>query len=135
MTWQKQKYRQRKDMLTNVAPQASTDAELSSVVRSVFNIMVDLDVKSTASETPVEDGILTAVVYITGRRPGAVVIHCPSSQACKFTGRFLSQEAPIAVNEEVLDVLGELANMVAGNIKCKLMPESQLSIPSVLEGG
>ena len=121
-------------MLTTIQPHPSTDAELSKVVRSVFNIMVGLDVETPDSEVPVADGVLTAVVYITGRQSGAVVIHCPVSEACKFTGRFLCQQAPPMVNEEVLDVLGELANMVAGNIKCRLMPDSQLSIPSVIEG-
>lgn len=120
-------------MLMNLAAPAEPDNELTSVVRSVFDIMVGLDVEMPVDAAPVQDGVLTAVVYITGEQSGAVVIHCPASQACKFTGRFLGKEGPIAVDGEVLDVLGELANMVAGNIKSKLMPNSQLSIPSVME--
>jgi chemotaxis protein CheX len=121
--------------ITDTAPApVSPEKELSNVVRSVFDIMVGLDVDTPEGQTPLQDGVLTAVVHITGRQTGAVVIHCPMSQACKFTGRFLCQDAPVSVNDEVLDVLGELANMIAGNIKCKLMPEAQLSIPSVIEG-
>lgn len=114
---------------------ATPNEELSRVVRSVFDMMVGLDVETPDDVAPMQDGVLTAVVYITGEQSGAVVIHCPASQACMFTGRFMGTKAPIAVNEEVLDVLGELANMVAGNIKSNLMPNSRLSIPSVIEGG
>lgn len=121
-------------MTMDLTVPASPDEELSNVVRSVFDIMVGVDIETPADAAPVQNGVLTAVVYITGEQSGAVVIHCPASQACKFTGRFLGTEAPIAVNEEVLDVLGELANMVAGNIKSNLMPNSHLSIPSVIEG-
>lgn len=121
-------------MLDNSAVPASPDEELSNVVRSVFDIMVGLDVETPTTAVPVQDGVLTAAVYITGKQSGAVVIHCPMSQACKFTGRFLCKDAPPTVNDEVLDVLGELTSMVAGNVKCKLMPDSQLSIPSVIEG-
>jgi CheY-specific phosphatase CheX len=108
--------------------------DLSTAVQCVFDIMVGLDVETRGYEVPAEDGVLTAIVHITGEQSAAVVIHCPASQACKFTGRFLAKDAPVAVNEEVLDVLGELTNMIAGNIKSKLMPDAQLSIPSVFEG-
>ena len=32
------------------------------------------------------------------------------------------------------DVLGELANMIGGNLKCVLAREVQLSMPSVVDG-
>ena len=121
-------------MLTKSEPHVSSDEELSNAVRAVFDIMVGLEVETQASDLAVQDGVLTAIVHITGEQAGAVVIHCPASQACIITGRFLGKQAPPAVNEEVVDVLGELANMIAGNVKCKLMPSAQLSIPFVIEG-
>ena len=96
--------------------------------------MVGLEVETQTNDLAVQDGVLTAIVHITGEQSAAVVTHCPASQACTFTGLFLSKEPPLAVNEEVLDVLGELANRIAGNVKCKLMPNARLSIPSVIEG-
>ncbi len=33
------------------------------------------------------------------------------------------------------DVLGELANMIGGNLKCVLVPGIRLSMPSVVDGG
>ena len=112
----------------------SSDQELSNAVRAVFDIMVGLEVETPANELAVQAGVLTAIVHITGQQKGAVAIHCPASQACMFAGRFLSKDAPPLVNDEVLDVLGELANMVAGNVKAKLMPDAHLSVPAVVEG-
>jgi chemotaxis protein CheX len=41
---------------------------------------------------------------------------------------------PAAVDDDVRDVMGELANMVAGNLKCLLPRGTGLSLPSVVEG-
>jgi chemotaxis protein CheX len=43
-------------------------------------------------------------------------------------------EAPETVNDEVRDVLGELANMIGGNLKCILGTGIRLSMPSVVDG-
>jgi CheY-specific phosphatase CheX len=47
---------------------------------------------------------------------------------------FLKRTPPSAVDDDVLDVMGELANMVAGNLKCSLLPGTHLSIPTVTQG-
>jgi len=38
------------------------------------------------------------------------------------------------VNDEVRDVLGELANMIGGNLKCLLAQGIRLSMPTVMDG-
>jgi len=55
-------------------------------------------------------------------------------QACEFAGRFLSMDPPELVDDVVRDVLGELANMIGGNLKCVLSPGIRLSMPSVVDG-
>jgi CheY-specific phosphatase CheX len=39
-----------------------------------------------------------------------------------------------AVDDVVRDVLGELANMISGNLKCVLTRGIRLSMPSVVDG-
>ncbi len=51
---------------------------------------------------------------------GAVLLECDRRQACRFAGRFLSMDPPETVDDVVRDVLGELANMIGGNLKCIL---------------
>jgi CheY-specific phosphatase CheX len=42
--------------------------------------------------------------------------------------------APHSVSDDVRDVMGELANMIAGNLKCTLAPGIRISVPSVTDG-
>jgi hypothetical protein len=78
--------------MLEITESQATNGDLSDVVRSVFDMMVGLEVDAPLGDAPLEDGVLTAAVYITGQPSGAVVIHCPSSQACKFTGCFLARK-------------------------------------------
>ena len=62
------------------------------------------------------------------------MLECDRQQACAFAGRFLSMEPPETVDDVVRDVLGELANMIGGNLKCVLAGGLRLSMPSVVDG-
>jgi len=108
--------------------------ELAQVVESVFAAMMGLEVR--AGETPWSPGAnrLIAAVHLTGEWHGAVLFECGPEQACAFAGRFLSIGRPAAVDDVVRDVLGEVANMIGGNLKCVLTRGLRLSMPSVVSG-
>ncbi len=110
-------------------------SELAQIVESVFETMLSLEVHET--ETPWFPGPdrLTSAVQLTGEWNGAVLLECDRGQSCYFAARFLSIELPGAVDDVVRDVLGELANMIGGNLKCILVPGIRLSMPSVVDGG
>jgi chemotaxis protein CheX len=79
-------------------------------------------------------GGVTAAVYFAGDWKGAVLIECSPQQAFEITARLLGSTAPRAMDEDVRDALGELANMVAGNLKSVLPRGVGISMPSVVEG-
>ncbi len=108
--------------------------DLAQIVESVFGTMISLDVSE--SEAPWFSGgdRLTSVVHLAGDWNGAVLLECDRPQACRFAGRFLSVDPPGMVDDVVRDVLGELANMIGGNLKCALTPGIRLSSPSVVDG-
>ncbi len=109
-------------------------ADLARIVVSVFQTMLDLE--TTATETasaPAPDG-LTAAVYFAGAWKGAVLLECTRPQAFEFTHRLMAIDAPEAIDDDVRDALGELANMLAGNLKSVLPHGIGLSMPSVVEG-
>ena len=116
-------------MLTEV-----TEETLAQIVESVFTTMMEFEV--SISETPWRpDGDrLTSFVLLTGAWTGAVLIECNRWQACQFAGRILAMDPPDKVDEDVLDVLGELANVIGGNLKCAMPPGVHLSMPTVMEG-
>jgi len=108
--------------------------DLEAVVGSVFATMMGLDIWPCEAPCPASAGMLTAAVYLTGEWTGAACIHVQPEQACGFTGHFLGMPTPEAICDDVRDVMGELANMIAGNLKCTLTPGIRVSIPSVTDG-
>jgi chemotaxis protein CheX len=108
--------------------------DLEAVVGSVFSTMMGVDVWPSDTPCPASAGLLTGAVYLTGQWNGAIFIHCHSQQACDFTGRFVGMPPPDAVDDDVRDVMGELANMIAGNLKCTFCPGIRISVPSVVDG-
>lgn len=108
--------------------------DLEAVVGSVFSTMMGMDAWPSESPCPGSAGLLTAAVYLTGQWEGAVFVHCYPPQACEFAGRFVGIPPPETIDDDVRDVMGELANMVAGNLKCTLCPGIRISVPSVVDG-
>ena len=109
-------------------------SELAQVVESVFQTMMHIDVEQSLDVPTPRGEMVTAAVYLTGSFQGAVLLHCPPWQACGLAAEFLNKTPSSSVDDDVLDVMGELANMVAGNLKCTLLPGTHLSIPSVTQG-
>ena len=113
---------------------------LSEAARSVFSTMLGLEVElgppRTEAEAPtVGDGVL-AVVGMAGPYVGAGWFLCSANCARELCARLLMAESS-AVDEEVLDAIGEITNMIVGNFKTAVEEVSGplgLSIPTVIYG-
>lgn len=108
--------------------------ELAQIVESVFETMLCLEVSECNHPSSPGPDRLTATVHLAGDWPGVLALECGHKQACAFAARFLSMEKPAMVDDVVRDVLGELANMIGGNLKCVLAGGLKLSMPSVVDG-
>lgn len=89
----------------------------------------------TGSMTGPQDGVF-ATVGMAGRCTGSGTIAMNEALACKLAGTFMMSEYT-SVNGDVLDAIGEMANMVVGNVKTELeglMGSIGLSIPTVVYG-
>lgn len=107
---------------------------LTQIVESVFTTMMDLEVSPSKLPWDPTGDRLSSFVHLTGHWNGAVLFECHSLQACLFAGRILSMEAPESVDDDVRDVLGELANVIGGNMKSGMATGVRLSMPTVMEG-
>jgi chemotaxis protein CheX len=106
----------------------------------VFSTMLGMEIESRPERTDqnaptVSDGVM-AFVGMAGAWTGSGVISCSAAFACQICNQLLMSENS-SVNEEVLDAVGEVANMIIGNFKT--MVEEQLgpmglSIPTVIYG-
>jgi chemotaxis protein CheX len=107
---------------------------LAEIVQSVFITMMGLEVSTSESPSMPAGDRLTSFVQLTGDWNGAVMLECSRQQACHFSGLILAMDPPDAVDDDVRDVLGELANMIGGNLKCGMATGVQLSMPTVMDG-
>ena len=113
---------------------------VQSATAEVFSTMLGVEVETAPVQTDrsnpsVVEGVM-AFVGIAGPWVGSGVISCTASFACRICELFLMTEAS-AVNEEVLDAVGELANMIIGNFKTtaeSMVGSLGLSVPTVIYG-
>lgn len=109
---------------------------IAEIVQSIFSTMMDLQVSinnKTRQKGPSADR-LTSSVYLEGTWNGAVSVECSRKQACQFAGLILASDPPEEVDNDVRDVIGELANMIGGNMKSAMGTDVRLSLPSVIDG-
>lgn len=116
-------------MLTNVNAEM-----LAQTVEAVFLNMMNLEVAPSETPWAASQDQMTSAVHLSGVWNGALLFECDRRLACQFAGRFLSIDSPETVNDDVRDVLGELANMIGGNMKSALAAGLSLSMPSVTDG-
>lgn len=77
---------------------------------------------------------LTGCVQLAGAWEGTVLLHCSLGLASRLAGVMFSSDPETLGQGEVEDAWGELANMVAGNVKALLPRPCQLSLPAVVQG-
>lgn len=110
-------------------------SDLVQIVQSVFCTMLGMEITPCSDSWAPDGNRVTSAVHLSGDWNGVVLLECERRQACAFAARFLSIAAPTSVDDTVRDVLGELANMIGGNLKSVLIPGIALSMPSVVDGG
>ena len=112
-----------------------------SATAEIFSTMLSLEATPdqfrTANACPtVQDGVMS-FVSLDGLWVGTGVMTCTSTVACRLCAAFLMLPEVPAINEEVLDCIGELTNMVIGNFKNdaeSLLGPLRLGVPTVICG-
>ena len=109
------------------------------ITKGVFSTMVMLDV---VDEYPLSEPVtsfhetLTSMVGLAGSHTGILAIHCPKALALRITSSMLGMEVT-EIDDDVNDALGEIANMIGGDVKHIFSPKGadiNLSIPTVIYG-
>jgi chemotaxis protein CheX len=110
--------------------------DVVAIVREVFSSMLALEVSPSeiTAAAAENERKLSASVGIAGEWNGTVTLQCSAETACSLAGAMLAMDPLPDVDDDVKDVLGELANIVAGNIKSRLPGPSSLSLPCVIDG-
>lgn len=78
----------------------------------------------------IEGEILCASVTISGARPGIVTVSVEKAAAVPLSSALLQEDGDLT-DEDVYDSLGEIANIVGGNIKALVPDAGPLGLPVV----
>ena len=114
-------------------------ASIAEITKGVFATMVMLDV---VDREPLTEPVITfhdtitSMVGLAGSYSGILAIHCPKNLALKITSSMLGMEVT-DIGDDVNDAMGEIANMVGGDVKHIFSPKGSdinLSIPTVIYG-
>jgi len=108
--------------------------------KDVFGMMLGIEMEDREASFDVSapgpsEGVV-ALVGLAGLWAGSGTFSCSAESARKIAGQLLMQEFA-AIDDEVLDAIGEVTNMVLGNVKTGLEEElgpMGLSIPTVIYG-
>ena len=129
--------------MSNVQTPISADeiaVIIGSTTEKVFTTMLGLEVQAgpvdAQAKLTQEDGKVVCLVSFTGQWNGSGSISCSASLACAISGKLLMSEYA-AVNDEVLDAMGEMANMIIGNFKdeaAEALGALSLGTPTVIYG-
>ncbi len=115
-------------------------SRITVATQDVFSMMLGSDAVPGAART--EDGGVgptegvVALVGLTGPLVGTGSVCCTPDLACKLAGHMLMTEYA-AVDNDVLDAVGEVANMIIGNLKTSIEDQfgaMWLSVPTVVYG-
>jgi chemotaxis protein CheX len=109
--------------------------DLEVITREVWTSFLDGDpagLIATGGEMPADK--ITGCVHLTGAYTGSIMLQCSPPAARQAAAALFSIAPENVTQSEVVDAIGEIANMVGGNVKSMLPGPSALSLPSVVQG-
>lgn len=107
--------------------------------KEIFSSMLMMEIVDVESDenqvAPLIDSI-SGVIGLAGTHKGVLAIHLPHKVAIAVTSSFLGMDVE-EMNNDVEDAVGELANMLGGNVKSILSEKGRdinLSLPTTISG-
>lgn len=114
-------------------PPVVTGEQIASITQDVWASFLLMDLVPVADDA-LPGHVMTGVVSVSGEWEGSVILEVPLEHAVAAAEAMFAADPGSLSDDEVGDALGELTNMVGGNIKGLLPAPSRLSIPSVASG-
>jgi chemotaxis protein CheX len=115
-------------------------ALLAHAVPEVFVTMLSLQPtmqEAFESKSPLTTSEVTAMIALAGQQRGSVSIHTTREQAGAFTAILLGTPGAQVSDDEARDAMGEVINMIAGDVKQSLAKQTlgvEISLPTVVMG-
>ena len=109
------------------------DDDIREIATSIWETLFSVPLEpGTTAPAASDESTVTGCVHIDGAWHGAVMLTCNEDLAVRLAGELFQSESPSS--DEIRDAIGEITNMLAGNIKAMLPEPSQISLPTVALG-
>ncbi|MET7423233.1 chemotaxis protein CheX [Dactylosporangium sp. NPDC005555] len=111
------------------------ERDLAEIVNEVWDAYLQQsDAQTTDHEPALDTRPITAAVSITGAWEGHVRVLVPAMAATDITGLMLAMDPDEVTDQDVTDAMGELINVVGGNLKNRGAQPAKLGLPVVATG-
>jgi chemotaxis protein CheX len=112
-----------------------TDEEILGITRDVWESFTGRTTEVADDRVRPDGGDVTVgCVTVTGGWQGSVLLACPAQLARMAASAMFELPVEELEDEQVADALGELTNMIGGNLKSLVPGPSRLSMPAVAVG-
>ena len=105
-------------------------------VSNYFKHLTEIDSNMKVPYLKESEGLVlkdfTGMIGISGSRKGFVYISANREMFADLINMFIGIEDPS--EEDILDMAGEISNVVAGNVRANLGANFMISVPAVFEG-
>jgi chemotaxis protein CheX len=115
---------------------SSMEEEIMSVAGDIWLTVLGLPLLESPPERGelLPEDTLTGSIAIDGGWHGTLLLHCSAHFAKRAASLMFGLDATEVGSAEVGDALGELANIISGNVKALLPGRCRLSLPTVARG-
>jgi chemotaxis protein CheX len=112
------------------------ESEICQIMQTIWSSMLSLDAEPVEwnGSTEGKERVLIGCIPITGAWEGAVTFDCSEALARRLAATMMRLDAATIASEDVQDALGEMTNIIGGNVKRLLPYPSRLSLPTVADG-
>jgi CheY-specific phosphatase CheX len=112
---------------------ADIDTDIEDITKTIWATLLELPLRVEGESRLGSESLVTACVQVVGAWTGAVILQSPMTLARTLADQMFQSDRPLTL-DEVRDALGELANMIAGNVKASFPGPSRISLPTVAAG-
>jgi chemotaxis protein CheX len=114
------------------------ESDIEEIVLMIWETLFELPLETSDDRDLTGGATVTSFVHIDGAWRGVVMLQCPMALASGLTRAMFEGGTDGSTDEvdeaDVRDALGEIANMVAGNVKALLPEPCTISLPAVALG-
>lgn len=109
-----------------------SEADIEQLTASLWNSLVNVDLQSCPSDGAFHlDDPVAGSIQIRGIWEGAVSLVCSRPLARRAAAAMFSLDPPVVRPEQMRDAVGELTNVMGGNIKSLVPQPATLTLPVV----